>query len=109
MYLNALIIVDCYYTMTGLDATIVILARPTMPCIHLVTYVYIRTKTDGKDQIKSKAEYDSCGLFNPGLSAPRVLYLLEFTRNNILLLLEVCKILYTQNFYTHIRYVLKGS
>ena len=26
-----------YHTMTCLDAIIVILARPTMPCIHLVT------------------------------------------------------------------------
>ena len=32
-------IVECYYTMTGLDAIIVILAHPTMPCIHLVVYI----------------------------------------------------------------------
>lgn len=38
VYLNTIIFMWswCYYTMTWLDAIIVILARPTMPCIHLV-------------------------------------------------------------------------
>ena len=37
MYLSTFI-VECYYTMTCFNAIIVILARPTMPYIHLVKY-----------------------------------------------------------------------